>query len=132
MKKILTIIAATLLLGMGFTGCKKDDCPTPTNITGKWVGKYGTGANPQTFDFTIFINSDGELGVIDGLGNTPTAKGTWSLSGNTFRGTYKYLPNGSMFSVQATLTDNNTKLSSGTYGNNDAYSGAGTFTVTKQ
>lgn len=132
MKKILTIFAATLLMGMSFTGCKKDDCPTTPNITGKYVGKYGTAANPQTFDFTIFLNADGELGVIDGLGNTPAAKGTWTLSGNTVRGTYKYLPNGNMFSIQATLTDNNTKLSSGTYGSNDAYTGGGTFTVTKQ
>ncbi len=129
MKRISFIIASFLAFTFILSSCKKCD-PIP-NYTGKWVGKYGT-TLPGTQDYTLFLNADGELGVIDGLGATAQAKGTWTVIGTTFRGTYKYLPSGSMFSVQATVSADGKTMSNGTYGANDNVSGGGVFSMTKQ
>lgn len=129
MKKISIFIFIAFAAFSILSSCKKDCDPLP-NYTGKWVGKYGGGVNPPSSDYTFFLNADGELGVIDGLGTIPQAKGTWTVIGNIFRGTYKYLPGGSMFSVQATISGNS--MTGGTYGSNDAVSGGGTFNMTRQ
>jgi hypothetical protein len=133
MKKTSIIISAIFTLVIVFSACKKkESCAPLPNYTGKWVGKYGSGAATPTSDYTLFLNADGELGVIDGLGTTPQAKGTWTVIGSTLRGTYKYLPTGSMFSIQATVSADGKSLTNGTYGSNFSVSGSGTFIASKQ
>lgn len=132
MKKLL-LFAITIAV-LATSSCKKD-CPvvvTPVapDYTGKWVGKYGA-TLPGTSDYTIFLNANGELGVIDGLGVTAQALGTWTIvSGNTIRGTYRYISGGNTFSMQASISG--TAISNGTYGSNAAVSGGGVFQMTKQ
>jgi hypothetical protein len=132
MKKLF-LFAITIAM-LATSSCKKD-CPvvvTPVapDYTGKWVGKYGA-TLPGTSDYTIFLNANGELGVIDGLGATAQALGTWTVvGGNTLRGTYRYTSSTATYSIQATISG--TTISNGTYGSNTAVSGVGVFQMTKQ
>jgi hypothetical protein len=133
MKKLF-LFAITIAM-LATSSCKKD-CPEAVttvapNYTGKWVGKYGSSL-PGTSDYTIFLNANGELGVISGLGTTPEALGTYTIvGGNTLRGTYKFLSGAALtFSIQATISG--TTISNGTYGPNSAISGGGVFQMTKQ
>jgi hypothetical protein len=126
------IILAFFVSSLLFVSCKKESCPAPADHSGKWVGKYGYGAATPTSDYTYFLNTNGELGVIDGLGNIAEAKGTWTVQGNTFRGTYRYLGGGEVYSVQATISADGKSMTAGTWGENENVSGSGTFVMTKQ
>jgi hypothetical protein len=132
MKKLFLFAISIAMLAT--SSCKKDSpvavTPVAPDYTGKWVGKYGSSL-PGTSDYTIFLNPNGELGVINGLGNAAEALGTWTIvGGNTLRGTYRYISNGLTYSIQASISG--TTISNGTFGSNAAVSGVGVFQMTKQ
>lgn len=133
----LLIAAFTTII---FTSCKKD-CdlppPDPQRIAGNWLGKYSTtDAAAPTINQFWEIKAGGEIIVHDGF-TTATApdankaKGTWTLSGNTFRCTYRFLTLDLNRTVQCTLTDNDTKLT-GFRGINGAITGSGQVAMAKQ
>ena len=123
--------AFSLVLVAGLaTGCG-DTEPSGPDIEGKWVGTYGNGTADDTFNFTLFINDNGSLGVIDGLGDTPDGTGTWELTGNVVTGTYTYDGGGSTYSLSGTVSGNDDHLE-GTWGNGAETSGGGLFVVDKE
>jgi hypothetical protein len=139
--KPLNLFYLFLFLFVTAVSCKKkESCPVPDNITkiaGTWVGKYSTvdGA-PPTVNQVWEIKADGEIIVHDGF-TTPTApdankaKGTWTLTGTKFRATYKFITLDLNRYIDATLTDNFTKMN-GTRGQNGTYTGNGNIDMTKQ
>lgn len=135
-----TLLYASLFAALFFmVGCKKDDCPKPVDaqrIVGKWLGKYSnTDAATPSANVFFEIKTGGELIVHDGrtAPDAPDAQkalGTWTLNGNTFRCTFKFLTLDVNRSIQATLTnDNNLK---GFRGENGAVTGKGQIELNKQ
>jgi len=104
MKKLLlsavSILALTIFVLSSQTSCKKETITNTvtdtvyqctTTINGLWVGTYSVTSLPaqgQLF-YSLIVYPDGSLlyKAKGGDGNFYYAKGTWTLSGNTFAGT---------------------------------------------
>jgi hypothetical protein len=137
--KLLKTLSVMLFSFILVSSCKKDcpaPAPDPQRIAGNWLGKYSTvdGATPTINQFWE-IKAGGEIIVHDGF-TTPTApdankaRGTWTLSGNTFRCTYRFLTLDLNRTVQCTLTNDN-RLE-GTRGTNGGVTGSGNVIMDKQ
>jgi hypothetical protein len=137
MKKLFLLAITLVLLA---TSCKKTECPAPEpdpqRIAGNWLGKFSnTDATAPTANQFWELKAGGELIVHDGF-TTPTspdatkAKGTWVLSGNTFRCTYRFLTVDVNRSVQCTLTGDNKLV--GFRGTDGLVTGKGQVEMTKQ
>ncbi|HEU4471436.1 MAG TPA: hypothetical protein VFR58_10145 [Flavisolibacter sp.] len=84
---VLFLLASSLF----FVSCKKDkDEPAPATIDGTWEGKYGSGNDEPTAFFGFVIKNDGTFLVSDEQGSPASGTGTWTMTGNTFKGTYSY------------------------------------------
>lgn len=126
---------------LSFAACKKKDCPAPApdplRIAGNWVGKYSsTDATAPSINQFWEIKTNGEIVVHDGF-TTATAPdankaiGTWTLNGNTFRCTYRFLTIDVNRTVQCTLSSDNKKLT-GFRGTNGGITGNGQVAMDKQ
>lgn len=103
------------------------------------MGKYCGGCTDTasaSIDQFWEIKPNGEIIVHDSY-TTPTAPdenkavGTWTLVGNKFRATYRFLSIDVHRNIDATLTDNFLKMN-GTRGQNSTTTGNGVFKMTKQ
>lgn len=123
-------ICFLLLLSLPWLGaCKKDNDVTAPDISGIWVGQYGLGDKATGFGYKFFIDQGGDFGVgTDTSDAVAAGKGTWNLTGNTFRATYIYTINGGTFSVKGTLNNNTID---GTWGNGSQRDDRGLFSVKK-
>jgi hypothetical protein len=139
MKKLFLFILTIVLF---VSACKKTECPTPVvtpdpqRIAGNWLGKYsGSDAAAPTTNQFWELKAGGELIVHDGL-TTATApdankaKGTWVLTGSTFRCSYRFLTIDVNRSVQCTLTGDNKLV--GFRGTNGLVTGNGQVEMMKQ
>jgi hypothetical protein len=116
-----------------FTGTKHMPIGAGENLfKGYWKGKYGNGLAAPTNDYTMVLEENGKFTV----GANPTiygsspAIGTYTLSGNIFKGTYTYL-SGGQYSCKGTY-DPNTRRINGTWGVGLSYSNGGTFYLDMQ
>ena len=127
MKKLF--LAAVLFTAI-FTSCKKD-CPAAAvpvyPIEGAWSGKYGNGTGAPASGYSMVVEPGGKIVVADGatLNGSSVANGTYTLTGNVFKGTYTYT-SGSTFSLQGTFS-NTGKLEAGTWGSGASVTGGGTW-----
>jgi hypothetical protein len=80
--------------------------PTPgiPAIAGQWEGTYGTGESNGPGYFAMKFNTDWTLEAMDQNG-TVYAKGSYSLAGDQFNGTYVYR-NGASFTLSGVLVQN--------------------------
>ena len=105
MKKLL--LSVVLLAGLMFlifssqTSCKKETVETKIttdtvyqclpNIKGLWIGTYSVNDQPALPPqyYSLIIKPDGTL-FVESKGNTTQyiGKGTWTLTGTSFSGTY--------------------------------------------
>ena len=131
MKKLfLVAVLFTAIL----TSCKKEDCPVTTPVVptypieGSWVGKYGNGTGAPTSGYSMLVEAGGKIVVADGatLNGSLIANGTYTLTGNVFKGTYTYSGGGGTFTLQGTF-NNAGKLESGTWGSGSSPTGGGTW-----
>ncbi|NOU37901.1 MAG: hypothetical protein HOO89_04255 [Ferruginibacter sp.] len=130
MKKLLLVV---VLFTAVFTSCKKD-CPVVTPVVptypieGSWVGKYGNGATAPSLGYSMVVEAGGKIVVADGatINGSAIANGTYTMTGNVFKGTYTYTSSGLTFSFQANF-NNAGKLESGTWGSGASVTGGGTW-----
>jgi hypothetical protein len=111
-----------------FTGTKHMPMGTGESLfKGYWVGKYGNGAAVPTNDYTMVLEEDGKFTVAANptIYGGSLASGTYTLSGNIFKGTYTYL-SGGQYSCKGTY-DPITRKINGTWGVGLSYSNGGTF-----
>lgn len=109
---------------------------TPTSGTGLfkgyWKGKYGHNTLAPTTDFALLFEDDGKFTLAESTSfynTTIYAKGSYTVTGNTFVATYLYVGgSGSQFSMTGTLSSDNKRLN-GTWGQDVNTSGSGTFYV---
>lgn len=109
-----------------------------TNPIGMWYGKYNsTPSNTTTFNspYTILVEDATHIVVADAgtiSGNSNLAYGTYTASGNTFIGTYKYsFGTGTHFSIAANYNTTEAKFFGGTFGSGSATSGSGNWYLDK-
>lgn len=125
--KNLKLVLLFVLGISAIISCKKDNDqinPPSTSIAAVYEGKFGTGTNVPSSFFSFKVDANGVLQEVNSTG-TVIGKGIWTLTGNTFYGTYHYLPpSNNTYSVKATY-DVAAKKFTGTwgYGNNDTNGG---------
>jgi hypothetical protein len=99
---------------------------------GYWIGKYGNGLAVPTNDYVMALEEIGKFTV----GANPTiygsspAIGTYTLSGNIFKGTYTYL-SGGQYSCKGTYNAITRRIN-GTWGVGASYTNGGTFYLDMQ
>lgn len=99
---------------------------------GYWKGKYGTGTSLPTYDYTMVLEEDGKFTVASNstiFGSSP-ATGTYTISGNIFKGTYMYLFGG-QYSCKGTFNAA-TKRITGTWGYGTSVVNGGGFYLDMQ
>ena len=103
---------------------------TPIFVSGTWNGTQtnDSGLYPQAVSFQL--NNAGEFIIADQSG-TVAAKGSYSIVGNIFSGSFKQFSDSSTYSFSGTY-DGNTQIISCTLGSDTATTGQGKWTVTKQ
>jgi hypothetical protein len=128
MKKVMLV--AVLFTAM-FASCKKESCPAaavPTYpIEGYWTGLYGTGTAAPSLGYSMVVEAGGKIVVADGatLNGGSNARGTYTIVGNVFKGTYAFSPTNT-YSFTATFNSAG-KLEAGTWGSGANVSGIGTW-----
>ena len=102
----------------------------PIFVSGTWSGTRTSdeGLYPGTFSFQL--TNTGEFIMADQSG-TVAAKGSYSIVGNIFSGSFKSFSDSSTTSFYGTY-DRNTQIISCSMGNDTATTGQGKWTVTKQ
>jgi hypothetical protein len=103
-----------------------------TLFKGYWKGKYGLGVALPNSDYTMALEENGKFTVAANatiFGSSPSV-GTYTLSGNIFKGTYTYLYGG-QYSCKGTY-DPATRKINGTWGTGLSYSNGGTFYLNMQ
>lgn len=126
--KFLTLLLFSSILVIS---CKEDK--VEPDYTGKWVGVYGETSN----NFTLFLKSNGDIGVIDGLGaeSEIQASGTYTINGDNFTSTYTYSASfgGATYSLAGLISKNASGkyILTGTYGSGTSTTG-GEFEVVKE
>jgi hypothetical protein len=109
------------------TGFKQfNKVTTNSSVAATWTGTYGNGQNSGPSFYSFRLNTDGTMQVVDANGNV-IAKGNYNFSNNQLSGTYTY-NNGGVFSVAATLSDNQL---TGTWGSGASASGGGKWVMNK-
>jgi hypothetical protein len=129
-KLILVAVLFTAILA----SCKKENCPVLTPVVptypieGSWVGKYGNGAVSPNRDYSMVVEAGGKIVVANGatLNGSPIGNGTYTMTGNVFKGTYTYITGGDTYTLQGTF-NNAGKLESGTWGSGASPTGGGTW-----
>ena len=99
---------------------------------GYWIGKYGNGLAAPTNDYVMALEEDGifTVGANPTIYSSSPAIGTYTLSGNIFKGTYTYL-SGGQYSCKGTY-DAVTRRINGTWGVGSSYTNGGTFYLEMQ
>ena len=102
----------------------------PFFVNGTWSGTQtnDSGLYPQAISFQL--TNTGEFIMADQSG-TVAAKGSYSIVGNIFSGSFKQFSDSSTYSFSGTY-DGNTQIISGSLGSDTATTGQGKWTVTKQ
>jgi hypothetical protein len=126
-----TLIASALVAGALAMGCGDGTSPSNPAIVGKWVGMYGSDTTTPSNDYTFLVHANSTIGVIDGLGNTAEASGTWSRVGDTVSATYTYFSDSSTYSIRGVLNAGEDTLI-GTWGADTSVTDGGNFFVVKQ
>ena len=89
-----TMIIAAIASLLFFTACKKDNPapqpPAAKTMAGDWEGKYGNGNNEPVSYWAFQINKDGTIKLKTTANGAYKGNGTWTLTDNVFRATYKY------------------------------------------
>ena len=89
-----TMIIAAIASLLFFSACKKDNpappAPAAKTIAGEWEGKYGTGVNTPVSYWNFKVNKDGTINLKTKADGPYNGNGTWTLTDNVFRATYKY------------------------------------------
>lgn len=121
--KLLKIVFLFALGLSVFTSCKKDkDTITVpvADIAGKYEGKFGTDNNNPSSFYSFNIKQNGTLEELSSSGEM-IGTGTWTLNGNSFRGSYHYIFPATSFFVVTGTYDAHSKKITGTwgYGSND-------------
>lgn len=133
MKKISNLTLLVVLSASLFA-CKKqkDDVPNQP-IVGFWKGNYGNSAATPSNFYAALIRADGTIRMYGDYTDTTTAnkaEGTYQFNNNTITARYTYLVGGAVFSISATMSNNN--LLEGTWGPNTNTTGGGTWNMNKQ
>lgn len=99
---------------------------------GYWRGKYGNGVAVPTNDYTMVLEEGGKLtvGANYTIYNSSAAIGTYTLSGNIFKGKYTYF-SGGQYSCKGTYDPISQKIT-GTWGVGTSFSNGGTFYLDMQ
>ncbi|MCG2617962.1 hypothetical protein LZZ85_26910 [Terrimonas sp. NA20] len=124
--RLVRFFAATILMAAFFTSCSKDkkeiDPPAPAfDIIGVWQGKIGSGSAIPSGSFALDIKAGGKLDRLsDGV---VTGTGTWSITGEFFKGEYTGKQNGVVVKVSAKIDKLANKLINGTWKNDSEIDG---------
>ena len=88
-----TMIIAAIASLLFFSACKKDNpAPQPPakTMVGEWEGKYGVGNSEPASYWNFKVNKDGTINLKTKADAIYNGNGTWTLTDNVFRATYKY------------------------------------------
>lgn len=131
--KSLKIIFLYIIGVSLFTSCEKDKDTAnipPSAVQGTYKGKYGTGNNSPSSFYSLNIKSNGVLEELSS-GGAVLGVGSWTISGNTFKGTYLTVLPAAGYSVKATL-DLATNRLTGTWGYGSSDSDGGKWFMIKE
>ena len=125
--KILFLFVASTAF---FTSCKKEKADI--NITPSMVqGMYeGTGNNAPSSFYSFNVKENGVLEELNNSGMV-VGTGTWTISGETFKGKYLTVFPTASYSVKATFDLTTDKLT-GTWGYGDSETDGGKWFMNKE
>lgn len=132
MKHLQFIFLLVLSIG-SLVACKKDkeDINIPASmVEGQYEGKYGTGNNNPSSFYSFNIKANGVLEEVSNTGNV-VGTGTWTISGETFKGKYLTTFPAASYSVKATFDVATDKLT-GTWGYGDSETDGGKWFMDKE
>lgn len=81
----------------------------------------------------MVVESGGKItvGNSETINSSSIAKGTYTLTGNVFKGTYTYLVGGDTYSFQANWS-NDGKMTGGTWGSGSSVTNGGTWLMDRK